>query len=56
LQADTRSWTGNDLQVVEHTVTSWRKLDESKNALIDQIRLDGIALMANDPSLLERTK
>jgi predicted nucleotidyltransferase len=33
LQADTRSWTGNDLQVVEHTVASWRKLAESKNAL-----------------------
>jgi predicted nucleotidyltransferase len=51
LQADVRSWTGNDLQLVEHTPSSWRKLARAKNPLIEQIRLDGIAL-ASDSSLL----
>lgn len=41
LQSDVRSWTGNDLQLVEHAVASWRKLVRSKNALVEQIRLDG---------------
>ena len=44
LQADVRSWTGNDLQLVEHSPTSWRKLVRAKNPLVEQIRLDGIAL------------
>jgi predicted nucleotidyltransferase len=52
VQVDIKSWTGNELQVVEHSAASWRKLTESKNPLVDHIRLDGIALMANDSSLL----
>jgi hypothetical protein len=52
LQADIKSWTGNELQVVEHSAASWRKLTESENPLVDHIRRDGIALMANDSSLL----
>jgi predicted nucleotidyltransferase len=56
LQSDTKSWTGNDLQVVEHSPGSWRKLHTADNPLVEQIRLDGIALFANDPSLLERRK
>jgi predicted nucleotidyltransferase len=51
LQADVRSWTGNDLQLVEHSQTSWRKLVRAKNPLDEQIRLDGIAL-AGDVTLL----
>jgi predicted nucleotidyltransferase len=51
LQADVRSWTGNDLQLVEHSQTSWRKLVRAKNPLVEQIRLDGIAL-AGDVTLL----
>ena len=34
LQADVRSWTGNTLQLVEHTPGSWRKLMRSKNPLV----------------------
>ena len=56
LQADVRSWTGNDVQVVEHTPESWRKLVRSKNPLVDQIRLDGIALAGDTALLLERRR
>jgi predicted nucleotidyltransferase len=56
LQADVRSWTGNDLQLVEHTPESWRKLVRSKNPLVEQIRLDGIALAGDTALLLERRR
>jgi predicted nucleotidyltransferase len=52
LQADVRSWTGNDLQLVEHSPSSWRKLVRAKNPLIEQIRLDGIALASGTAPLL----
>jgi predicted nucleotidyltransferase len=54
LDADVRSWTGNDLQLVEHTAATWRKLVRAKNPLVEQIRLDGIALAGDAASLLER--
>ena len=52
LQTDVRVWTGNDLQVVEHTRKSWLDLVVSKNPLVDRIRIDGIVLAghAADPS------
>jgi predicted nucleotidyltransferase len=56
LHADVRSWTGNDLQLVEHSSASWRKLVRAKNPLVEQIRLDGIALTASGRSLLERRR
>lgn len=56
LQADVRVWTGNDLQLVEHSPTSWRKLVLSKNPLVEQIRIDGIALAGDTIALLERTR
>jgi predicted nucleotidyltransferase len=56
LQADVRSWTGNDLQLVEHTPDSWRKLVRSKNPLVEQVRLDGIALAGDTALLLERRR
>ena len=56
LHADVRSWTGNDLQLVEHSAASWRKLVRSKNPLVEQIRLDGIALTGDAASLLERCR
>ena len=54
LHADVRSWTGNDLQLVEHSAATWRKLVRAKNPLVEQIRLDGIALAGDATSLLER--
>jgi predicted nucleotidyltransferase len=51
LLADVRSWTGNDLQLVEHSPSSWRKLVRAKNPLVEQIRLDGIALAGGTASL-----
>ena len=54
LHADVRSWTGNDLQLVEHSQTSWRKLVRAKHPLVEQIRLDGIALAGDTASLLRR--
>ncbi|CAB4566569.1 MAG: hypothetical protein F2534_10845 [Actinobacteria bacterium] len=56
LQADVRSWTGNDLQLVEHSPSSWRKLVRAENPLVDQVRLDGIALAGDAASLLERQR
>lgn len=56
LQADVRVWTGNDLQLVEHSPASWRKLVRSKNPLVEQIRVDGIALAGHTATLLERAK
>ena len=54
LQADVRSWTGNDAQFVEHTSASWRKLVRGKNALVSQVRLDGIAPAGDTAVLLGR--
>jgi hypothetical protein len=41
---------------VEHTHHSWRKLVRSKNPLVEQIRLDGIALAGDTALLLERRR
>ena len=56
IQADAKSWTGNDLQLVEHSAVSWRKLVSAKNPLVAQVRLDGIVLVVHDTSLLERKR
>lgn len=56
LQTDVRSWTGNDLQVVEHSAVTWRELVRSENPLVEQIRLDGIALTNDGAALLERRR
>ncbi len=54
LQADVRSWTGNDVQLVEHTTESWRKLVRSKNPLVEQMRSDGVSLTGDTAALLKR--
>lgn len=54
LHEDVRAWTGNDLQVVEHSLASWRRLLRAKNPFVGQIRLDGIALTSDAGSLLGR--
>jgi predicted nucleotidyltransferase len=56
LQSDVATWTGNDLQLVEHSPESWQMLKDSRNALVEQIRMDGIPLIDNDASLLERVR
>jgi predicted nucleotidyltransferase len=56
LQADVRSWTGNYLQLVEHSPSSWQKLVRAKNPIVQQIRLDGIALAGDTASLLGRQR
>jgi predicted nucleotidyltransferase len=56
IQAECQSWTGNVLQLVEHSPTSWRQLVAAKNPLVGQIRIDGIALVVLDPSLMERKR
>ena len=56
LQSNVTTWTGNDLQLVEHSPESWQMLKVSRNALVEQIRRDGIPLMDNDTSLLERVR
>ena len=56
LQADVHSWTGNDLQLVVHSPSSWRKLVRAKNPLVEQIRHDGIALAGDTALLLDRRR
>lgn len=54
LQADVRSWTGNELQIVEHSSSSWRRLTRAKNPLVQQIRQDGITLAGEIAPMLQR--
>jgi predicted nucleotidyltransferase len=54
IHADVRLWTGNDLQLVEHSMKSWQKLVRAKNPLVDELRQDGIALTADASELLRR--
>ena len=56
IQVEVRSWTGNDLQLVEHTPESWRKLVRSKNPLVEQMRLDGVSLTGDTAALLKRRR
>lgn len=56
LHADVKRWTGNDLQLVEHSPSSWQVLKASKNPLVEQIRLDGIALTEHHGLLLRRER
>ena len=56
LHADVRAWTGNDLQLVEHSLASWRTLVRAKNPLVDRVRSDGIALAGDVAALLERLR
>lgn len=56
LLSDVRLWTGNELQLVEHSRASWRKLVKANNPLVDQVRLDGIALTLDGGALLKRTR
>lgn len=56
LHTDVRSWTGNDLQLVEHSESSWHKLVRAKNPLVEQLRQDGIRLAGDPASLRERRR
>ena len=56
LLLDVCSWTGNDVQLVEHTPASWRKLVRAKNPLVEQIRSGGISLAGDTAALLERLR
>lgn len=56
LHAEVRSWTGNDLQFVEHSKASWRALVRERNPLVEQVRLDGIALTEDSRALLGRVR
>ena len=44
LHQDVREWTGNDLQLDEHSAESWRDLKAGLNPLVREIRDDGIQL------------
>jgi len=54
LYADVRAWTGNDLQLVEHTQESWDRLVGAKNPLATEIRRDGILLTQSEAVLTGR--
>lgn len=53
LHADVRSWTGNELQLVEHTASSWHQLVRARNPLVEQIKQDGIMVAGDAASLRE---
>lgn len=44
LHEDVRQWTGNELQLVEHSERSWRALKSAMNPLVRAIRDEGIPL------------
>jgi predicted nucleotidyltransferase len=56
LGGDVRSWTGNELQIVEHSASSWRKLVQTSNPLVDQMRREAIALTDDAATLLGRRR
>lgn len=56
LHADVRSWTGNDVQLVEHSPSSWKELVRAENPLVQQIRQDGMALAGGTASSPERQR
>jgi predicted nucleotidyltransferase len=56
LADDVLDWTGNALQVVEHTPASWRRLVRSGKGLVDEVRRDGIALAGDPKPLLAKTR
>jgi hypothetical protein len=44
------------LQLIEHSLPSWRKLVRAKNPLVEQIRLDGVDLAGDTAELLGRRR
>ena len=56
LHAEVRAWTGNDLQLVEHSTASWSALVREGNPLVEQVRIDGIALSKDGRALLGRVR
>ena len=46
LAADARMWTGNPVQVVEHSVESLSLLVSEDNPLVESLRRDGVELVA----------
>jgi predicted nucleotidyltransferase len=49
---DVASWTGNTVQLVEHTRSSFAVLVENRNPLVDAIRHEGIPLTDRSRQLL----
>ena len=54
LHADVLGWTGNELQVVEHSEESWAELVTARNPLVAEIRDDGVVLVSRTPIGMER--
>ena len=54
LHADVRMWTGNELQLVEHSEESWGRLMTAENPLAAEIRRDGIALTRSEAVMTGR--
>ena len=46
------AWTGNQIQLVEHSIASFAELVRTRNHLVTAIREDGIALTPTTPLLL----
>lgn len=54
LIAAVEDWTGNQAQVIEHTVASFGVLVRQNNPLIESLRIDGIPLRSESVTLLRR--
>jgi hypothetical protein len=51
LLGQVRGWTGNDAQLVEHTLATFSALVRRKNALIAVVRAEGVALTKSTSAL-----
>jgi predicted nucleotidyltransferase len=56
LIAAVERWTGNQVQVVEYTASSFAHLIRQRNLLVDAIRHDGIALTPGTDDVLGRPR
>lgn len=54
LRQGVKLWTGNELQLVEHTQPSWDRLVKATNPLVAALRTDGIPLTEGSRALLRR--
>lgn len=52
LREHARAWTGNEVQLVEHTRSSFGRLVDADDPLVRAVRGDGIPLVTGGPALL----
>ncbi len=56
LRHDAHSWTGNPVQILEHTTRSLSQLVRADNPLVAALRLEGIPLLPGSDRLLQERR